>query len=191
MRSSVLNNINGKFLIGNLGKENFLRPVIWVLEYSANGGYGFVLNQPLGAFTFSEILRRCNKNSPVEYDSTTQLISGGSENKSSIFIIHSEFDSYQFSYEYNEEKIFISNEVDIIYSIGRGLGPKKWKVFAGLTKWQPGELELEVASSNWLIISAPVMETICSSSPAEDLWSLLINTAKVNPIAYSEGMTKC
>jgi len=135
--------ISEPLLSGNF----FGRSTVLLVEHSANGAVGFILNKPLEA-KINELFIM-----PTGY--IPQLFVGGPVGGDSLFYIHTLGDQIQGSSHVKDELYWGGDFEALKLAIASGnVGPGQVKFFVGYSGWSPGQLENEIAENSWLVTEA-------------------------------------
>jgi putative transcriptional regulator len=160
----------GKLLVAseNIKDPIFAGTVILLVDYSAQGAMGLIVNKPAGlkipeALPGIEGLSAINDllyfGGPVSGNQIFMLIQSESKLEES----HNIFGDIYFSASIFALKRLVEN-------IGRG---DKFRLYIGYAGWAPGQLEREMARGDWHIIKGDA-SVIFDSNPA-DLWQRIMN----------------
>ena len=176
-------NITGKCLIASpwMEDERFNGATIYVCSHNKNGSIGFVFNQKLKEFSFSDLALSL----PIDHKkiagfmdiASNPLYQGGPVEKIRGFVLHSP--------EYIREdtiliknKFAVSSSVDIITDIAFGIGPKENLVALGYVAWGPNQLEKEIINNSWLI-TEPTAELVFRTKD-EDKWQKALDESGID-----------
>jgi len=150
----------GKLLIAhpNLPNGNpFKHSVIYIYEDTEhNGTVGVVLNYHSN-FTVSDL---CKQKGIIFPDGSQNLHKGGPVNEQAILMLHT--DEWQ---SHNTSKagpgLHISSDNIMFNKIALGDQPAYYRIFAGMSAWQPGQLDMELRGqfpykpeNSWLLADA-------------------------------------
>lgn len=112
------------------------------------------------------------------------VYSGGMHSLNSLTLLHTVEWSCGTTIPINNF-VSISSNVDIIKEFANGSFPRKWKIFLGIHKWMPGQLESEICGIkpyshelSWCLLNSSE-ELIFDTSPYE-LWDTSITTSAYN-----------
>ena len=139
---SLLENYQGKLLIahpklpvGNPFKET----VIYVTQDQDDATIGLILN--LNSNT--SVKKICNEKGILFTDGRPKLFKGGPINPSVLMMLHSDEWSSQHTTK-SAHKLAVSSDMLMFEKLGQGDIPVYYRIFAGITAWQPGQLHAEV-----------------------------------------------
>lgn len=181
----------GNFLIAkrSLHGPFFSRTVILLLDYSASGALGLVLNRPLPT-TLGELLPEFKKRTdrqdavylggPVESEKIAFLIRSAEAPPESISVL---------------TDIYVTGSTTVLEEVIRNeTPPEHFRAYIGYAGWGPGQLDHEVNRGSWYI-GKPVTEAIFDPSP-KDLWVRMvmeyegIQVRKPNLSRYARALKK-
>ena len=135
--------ISEPLLSGNF----FGRSTVLLVEHSANGSVGFILNKPLEA-KINELFIM-----PTGY--IPQLFVGGPVGGDSLFYIHTLGNQIEGSTLVKDELYWGGDFEALKLAIASGnVGPGQVKFFVGYSGWSAGQLENEIAENSWLVTDA-------------------------------------
>lgn len=135
--------ISEPFLPGNF----FSRSTVLLVEYSASGAVGFILNKPFET-RMNEILIMPNGYVP-------ELFVGGPVSGDNLFFIHTLGNQIEGSLHIKDELWWGGDFEALKYSLSTGLArPDQVKFFVGYSGWSPGQLDNEIAENSWLVLDA-------------------------------------
>jgi putative transcriptional regulator len=132
--------ISEPFLPGNF----FSRSTVLLVDYSATGAVGFILNKPFepkitDLFAISPgIIPEVFVGGPVSSDSLFYIHTLGAKVKGSIRIK----DELYWGGDFGELKLAIASG---------GVRSEQVKFFVGYSGWSAGQLENEIAENSWLV----------------------------------------
>ncbi len=164
----------GKFLVA--GREmkdpRFAEAVIFLVDYSARGAMGLVINHPSHArlskaFPDMEGLKKRTDplyiGGPVRIDQMFMLVrsSGKPEDSRHVF-----------------KDVYVSGSKTLLQRmIDKGESGKRFHVFTGYAGWSPRQLDREVALGGWYVMPADA-ETIFEKEPSQ-IWPELIRRSSL------------
>jgi|TARA_B110001452_G_C15160455_1_gene403659 putative AlgH/UPF0301 family transcriptional regulator len=142
MAESLIDNYQGKLLVshprlpvGNPFKES----VIYVTQDDDAATIGLILN--LNSLT--SVQKICNEKGILFTDGRPKLFKGGPINSSVLLMLHS--NEWQSQHTHNAGHNYaVSSDTFMFEKIGTGNFPLYYRIFAGITAWQPGQLHAEV-----------------------------------------------
>ena len=162
--------------------RNFARSVVLLCEHAPEGAFGLIVNRPSDVAAASAVYLQ----PPVEQPNDLPLLMGG-------------------PVEPQRGSILTASPPDGVEARGVGAGlflsaspvllrrvltarpwPKRTHVLAGYAGWGPGQLDLELAESAWLIM--PVELDLIFEIPAAAAWEMAIRRLVPTPICSRWGM---
>ena len=139
---------------------NFKRTVVLVGEHTEEGALGLVLNRPSEA-TIEEAVPELT----VLVDGAERVHVGGPVQPSAIVLVADFADPERAGSLVFDSVGFLPAEVD-----PDALGElMQVRVFAGYAGWGPGQLEVELEESSWIV--EPAIATDVFTLVPDDLWS--------------------
>jgi putative transcriptional regulator len=163
----------GVFLVSaeQLIDPNFAQTVVILLEYSAEGAMGLVVNRPTEvrlSEVFPDIRLRSRKRD--------RLFVGGPVRMEQILLLVRSKEKPADSFPVLEN-VYVCSSVEELERIAKNGSPDEdFRTFAGYAGWAPGQLDAEVMRGDWYIMKADA-EGIFSPEP-EELWQELILKTK-------------
>lgn len=160
-----MDNLRGHLLVAgaNIFDPNFRRTVVLVAEHDENGAVGVILNRPAET-TVREAVPLLAPLVPVD----ERMYVGGPVEPNAAVVL-AEFDDPTEQAEPVMGSVgFLRAEVekDVVERIDRA------RVFAGYAGWAPGQLEAEMAGSDWIVEPARP-EDVFTDDP-ERLWPAVL-----------------
>lgn len=175
--------LGGQILIAmpSLLDPNFARSVICLCAHSSEGAMGIVLNQPIEALSFDELLKQLELE-PVPPQRRIRLHQGGPVEGGRGFVLHTTDWSSDGSLHVNGD-VALTASIDILKAIAGGGGPRLGLLALGYASWGPGQLEDEIQANSWL--SVPPDEGLLFDADAADKWRQALAKLKVDPLLLS------
>lgn len=163
----------GKFLVATptLQESCFTRAVIYMCSYNEAGAMGVIVNYPIDNVRIDDIMEQLNIETP--YSHGTQVHFGGPVESNRGFIIHSD----EFSANgaiCKHDGITVTSNADVLQAIAGGGGPKHSMLALGYAGWAAGQLEAEMESGSWIVVSAT--KQLLFDTDNEAKWSLAISS---------------
>ncbi len=149
-----------------MSDPRFDRAVVYLCSHSDEGAMGLVINNPLSALTFQELLEQLDIaiSGPLH---DIPILSGVPVETGRGFVLHTA-DFIQDSTLVVSETIALTATVDILKAIAEGRGPRQHILALGYAGWAPGQLENEIQENGWL--TCPADEEIIFSTAASTMW---------------------
>lgn len=157
------------FLIAmpSLFDRHFYRSVILMVEHSANGAMGVVINQPTD-LPFNKIFEHFDIEINDERFSGQKILRGGPLKKEHGFIVHQPLGAWRATVTINEQ-LGITTSRDILAAMVEDSGPEQALVILGCAGWTAGQLEEELKENIWLTV--PADPAIIFDCPYHDRWN--------------------
>lgn len=180
---SEFHSLKGQLLIAmpQMNDPRFHRSVIFLGAHDAKGAMGMVINKPLPAPDFTDVLRQVGivSEKPLAANlANVQVRSGGPIEGIHGFLIHSS-DFSQKDTIHIDDLFSISGTVDSLRAIVGGYRPEKMLFTLGYAGWGPGQLEKELQDNVWL--TAPATYEIVFSSRADEMWDNAFALMGISP----------
>jgi putative transcriptional regulator len=175
--------LTGQILIAMpaMGDPRFMQTVIYVCDHSAKGAMGIVLNRPLQAPSFEDLLRQLEI-APVPPARTIRLCSGGPVDNGRGFVLHSTDWTGEGSLRV-DEGFALTASLDILKAIAGGGGPRQGMLALGYAGWGPGQLEAEMQQNAWL--TAPADPDLVFDGDDDTRWRRALAALHIDPLALS------
>ena len=158
----------GKLLVAarSLGDPNFEQTVVLLLEYSAEGAVGVIVNRPTKMrLSLLPGLKAPDSRLDVVYEGGP-VLSGGI-----LALLRS--DSALEEATHVVDDVYVTADRETLQGLlDQGVPGDRLRVYSGYAGWGPGQLDAEVARKDWLILPIEAA-TIFDASPGE-MWSRLI-----------------
>jgi putative transcriptional regulator len=177
------NSLTGQVLIAmpSMGDPRFAQSVIYLCAHSEEGAMGIVVNRPLVAPSFEDLLRQL-KVDPVPPARTIQLCSGGPVDNARGFVLHTADWTDSASLRV-DDTLALTASLDILKAIATGGGPRQGVLALGYAGWGPGQLDSEIQQNAWLS-TEPDLD-ILFDGDHETKWRRALATLRVDPILLS------
>lgn len=139
---SLLENYQGTMLVAHprLPTGNpFKETVIYVTQDNSSATIGLVLN----VNTATSVQKICNEQGILFADGRPMIYKGGPINSSALMMLHSNEWQSQHTTEAGLS-YSVSSDTFMFEKLGTGNAPLYYRMFAGITAWQPGQLTAEI-----------------------------------------------
>jgi putative transcriptional regulator len=142
----------GELLIASaqIADPRFYHAVVLLLRHDKDGAFGIVINHPLAEEAIAKLLEATGEDG-AGVEGSIRVFKGGPVDEDLGFLVHSG--------EYRRaETMAVDGQVamtaskDAVRDIGRHKGPQKYLFALGYTGWGPGQLEAEIARSDWFVV---------------------------------------
>jgi putative transcriptional regulator len=147
--------LEGRLLIAmpGMGDPRFDRTLIYLCAHSEDGAMGLVVNKTADNLTFDELLAQLKI--PLAPNlNTIRVHYGGPVEMGRGFVLHS---TDYFAAESTlpiDERIGLTETLDVLRAIAAGTGPRLAMLALGYSGWGPGQLEREIQTNGWLNCAA-------------------------------------
>jgi putative transcriptional regulator len=168
--------LSAGFLIAmpQLGDPNFHRTVVLILQHSAEGARGVVLNRPTRV-TLADVAQ--GQSLPVAPRLGQQMVyAGGPVEPQRGLVLHNRLGLIE-----NRQLapgLFLSETVDALEQL-LGVDAGVLRFFLGYAGWGPQQLERELAQGTWLFTEASAERVL--HAPADTLWEEVLRRMGVDP----------
>lgn len=158
-----------------LEDPNFSRSVVLMVEHSAEGSWGLVVNRP-SVVPVSEILSSLDIDWRGDPDEV--VWSGGPVEPTSGWVIHHPIDYVAESTLQVTKEICLSTSPDQLRALAVE-PPAQMRFLMGYSGWGAGQLEGELAEGAWL--HAEVSAELLFTTPGDELWGAVLQTLGIDP----------
>lgn len=175
--------LGGQVLVAmpSLQDPRFARSVICLCAHSPEGAMGIVLNQPIEALSFDDLLKQLDLE-PVPPQRRIRLHQGGPVEGGRGFVLHTADWSSDGSLQVNRD-LALTASIDILKAIAGGGGPRLGLLALGYAGWGPGQLEEEIQANSWLSVAPD--EGLLFGEGEADKWRQALAKLKVDPLLLS------
>ncbi len=153
-RTGALPYVAGQLLIAapTMPDPRFARTVIYMVDHSAHGAFGLVINRPLGAGPLDKLIKGFGID-PGQATGDVVMHYGGPVDSSGLFVLHSSDWKGPATPE-TSGPLAMTADTEVFKAIASGSGPKRRLIMVGYAGWGPGQLEQEMARKDWLTAPA-------------------------------------
>ena len=175
--------LTGQLLIAmpSMTSGPFAQSVIYICAHTPEGAMGIVVNQPLEAPSFDDLLRQLDI-VPVPPARRIQLCSGGPVDNARGFVLHTADWTGDGSLQVDSE-LALTASLDVLKAIAGGGGPRHGLLALGYAGWGPGQLEEEIQQNSWL--SAPANAGLVFDSGYGTKWRRALASLRIDPLLLS------
>ena len=177
--------LTGKLLIAMpaIGDDRFAQCVIYLCAHTADGAMGIVVNRPLGAPSFEDLLKQLEiaPNPPTR---RIGLCAGGPVEKARGFVLHTADWTSEASLLV-DDGLALTASLDVLKAIAGGGGPREGILALGYAGWGPGQLDAELTNNIWL--SAPSDETLVFDTEHDSKWLRALAMLHIDPLQLSSA----
>ena len=171
--------LKGNILIAmpDMADPRFNRGVIVVLEHGNEGAMGVMINKPLDAVQFSDLLEQLEIQGSEKTDEEYPVYFGGPVEIGRGFVLHSA--DVMLVHSLKLDPIGVTTSLDMLGHIAKGTGPAKSIFCLGYTGWSAGQLDEEMKQNAWLHTSFDA--ALLFDVPAEERWDRAMKLAGIDP----------
>jgi putative transcriptional regulator len=149
-----MDSLRGSFLVAGcrLRDPSFFKTAVLVIEHTAEGSMGLVVNRP-SSVTVSSAL-----SGTFELPETSEMVHvGGPVEPQALFILHSAAEM-----DRDEQPVlpglYVASSAEVFEQVVRSLSSQadelRFRVFCGCAGWGPGQLEGELSRGDWFVLPA-------------------------------------
>lgn len=131
-----------------LPDPEFANSVVYMCAHSEEGAMGIVLNRPIAAPRFADLLEQLEVK-PVPPSREIALCKGGPVDNARGFVLHTSDWTGDGSVKVDED-VALTASLDILTALARGGGPRSGILALGYANWGPGQLDTEILQNSWL-----------------------------------------
>ncbi len=171
--------LTGKLLLADLDLKDphFLKSVVLVVEHSADGAFGLVVNRSLG-LTADQIVDEHNR--AVKFPlrrGKIPLYGGGPVENQAVFTLHTGLDSGSCSPAVREVApgLFFEPSFPAVRDYVSGVSPEyppddlpTVRLYLGYAGWGEGQLEEEMSEGAWHVV--PAEANLVLRTPPTEMW---------------------
>lgn len=153
MKTQLPHSLTHQLLIAmpQLDDPNFSQTVVYVIDHSADGAMGLVINRTSG-LSLSDVIEQVRPEHPAHALShDIPVLAGGPVERERGFVLHPRSEQFDDSSEGN---LGVDTSLNSLYAIADNQGPDRFLIALGYSGWSAGQLEAELADNVWLTIPA-------------------------------------
>ncbi len=175
--------LTGQLLIAMpaLRDPRFAQSVIFMCAHNRDGAMGIVLNRPVKAPKFPDLLQQLGVE-PAPPRRELPVGMGGPVEDNRGFVLHSTDWSCEGSLEIDGQHLLSAN-LDILRAVASGGGPALACLVLGYAGWGAGQLDEEIKQNSWL--SVPADEAIIFDTSYGTKWQRALAKLRINPAQLS------
>ncbi len=145
-------NLAGRLVVAaeSMGDPRFQKTVIYMVEHSAGGAMGLIVNRPFGTMPMARLLEHLELDAPG-VAREIEVYYGGPVAPQQGFLLHSAEVVMESSIVVGEG-VAMTVAGEMLHKIARGEGPERSLFALGYSGWGPGQLEAEFARNDWFAI---------------------------------------
>lgn len=177
--------LTGSLLIAmpSIGDGRFAQTVIYLCAHTPEGAMGIVVNRPLAAPSFDDLLKQLDI-TPLPPARRIRLCAGGPVDNARGFVLHTSDWTSDASLQVDDH-LALTASLDVLKAIAEGGGPREGILALGYAGWGPGQLDAELSNNVWL--SAPADETLVFDSGHESKWVRALAKLHIDPLQLSSA----
>lgn len=175
--------LTGKFLVAmpDMTDDGFAKSVIYLCSHGSEGTMGFIINQKLKDFSFSDLAVSLPEEDQMIRINSMWLYQGGPLEKIRGFVLHSSDYRKRGTFSV-DPSVSVSSSLDILTDIASGHGPKEQLIAMGYSGWEPMQLEHELLENRWLV--APSNPDLLFRTPDELKWERAMDESHVDLMRF-------
>jgi putative transcriptional regulator len=177
--------LTGQLLIAMPAMQDprFFQSVIFICAHNPDGAMGVVLNRPIKAPNFPELLQQLGvEPSPPKRE--LPVGNGGPVDDKRGFVLHSPDWAADGSLEIDDQHVLSAN-LDILRAVAAGGGPERARLVLGYAGWGAGQLDEEMKQNSWL--NVPADEAIIYDTDYSTKWQRALAKLHINPAQLAAG----
>jgi len=174
---------DGRLLVAppKMRDYRFAKSVIYMWKHDVSGAAGIIVNKPLSSPTFEAVCQE----GELEYMSgiSPKIHYGGPVMSNMVGVLHTlDFEIKSTNPVRNDLGFTLDRQA--VEAIALGHPPANYFITMGMSTWEPGQLEQEIAAEPprketeaWLVLDYD-FELVFNSS-AKDMWEIALNQAVI------------
>ena len=177
--------LTGQLLIAMPAMQDprFVQSVILICAHNPDGAMGVVLNRPIKAPKFPELLQQLG----IEPNPPRRLLTvgtGGPVDDQRGFVLHSPDWTGEGSLDI-DGRHSLSAHLDILRAVAEGGGPERARLVLGYAGWGAGQLDAEMMQNAWL--NVPADENIIYDTDYNTKWQRALAQLHIDPAQLAAG----
>lgn len=160
---------------------NFARTVVLLCEHGEEGAFGLIVNRPAES-TAAEAVQL---EPPIERPNEMPLLIGGPVEPERGWILTTSPDDSADAREIGSGLYLSASPLLLRRVVSAHPPPRRTVVLAGYAGWGPGQLDVELAESAWLIM--PVELDLIFEIPSSAAWEMAIRRLGADPSLLQMG----
>ncbi len=175
--------LTGKLLVAmpSIGDDRFAHSVIYMCAHTKDGAMGIVVNRPLKAPTFDDLLAQLSI-APLPPARRLGLYAGGPVDNVRGFVLHTA-DWTSDASLHVDQGLALTASLDVLKVIAGGGGPREGILALGYAGWGPGQLDSEIGNNVWL--SVPADEQLVFDTDHDTKWTRALAKLHIHPAQLS------
>jgi putative transcriptional regulator len=176
--------LTGRILMAmpSMADPRFQRAVVCMVRHDRQGALGLIVNKPRPNLRFSQVLKSLGL-TPEGTLPDIRVHYGGPVEPGRGFVLHSP------DYATGDATVRIGTQAamtttqDILVAIAGGQGPRAAVLALGYAGWGPGQLESEIAQSDWLV--GDLRADLIFGRADEYKWGAALKASGIDPVSLS------
>ena len=171
--------LTGKLLVAmpTIGDDRFSHSVIYMCAHTQDGAMGIVVNRPLEAPTFDDLLEQLAIE-PAPPARRLGLHAGGPVDNVRGFVLHTADWTSEASLQV-DQGLALTASLDVLKVIAAGGGPRAGILALGYAGWGPGQLDAEITNNVWLAV--PADEQLVFDTDHDTKWMRALAKLHIHP----------
>jgi putative transcriptional regulator len=176
--------LTGQVLIAMPGMPDprFTQSVIFLCAHTSEGALGIIVNHPLNAPSFDELLRQLDI-APTPPVRRLRICAGGPVENARGFVLHTADWTGDGSLRVDAD-MALTASLDVLKAVAGGGGPAMGVLALGYAGWGPGQLDDEMQRNAWL--SAPADPELLFDADDATKWRRALAKLRVDPLLLSD-----
>lgn len=137
-----------------MADPRFEKTVIFMVEHSADGAFGLIVNRPYAAGPIAVLLDKLGVSAEA-VSGTITVHYGGPVEEDHGFILHTSDYTSDATLIVSRDVAF-TGQAEILRDIGAGHGPSRSLLAFGYSGWGAGQLEGEIEQGAWVAMEADI-----------------------------------
>lgn len=186
-------NLTGKILIASPNaslNEMFHQSLVYLISHDKKGAKGLIFNHLISDISLKSIeqIFRKQLDTKIKNSSFFPLYLGGPVSPDIGFVLHTKEYQKDTAFE-STNHLTVSSNVEILYDIEKGSGPKKSLLIMGYTGWKAGQLEEELEENYWIIMEGN--EDFIFTKNNESKWKSALNHLGIDHGLFAPFLGYC
>ena len=169
----MIDTLAGKLLVAmpGIGDPRFERSVIMMCAHDGEHAMGVIINKPKDELTLSDVLDHLGLE-PEEHIADRIVLDGGPVRQDRGFVLHSEDFAAGEGTQDVCPGIRLTATREVLEAVAGDQAPERFLLALGCAGWSAGQLEAEMESGSWIVVSAN--RQLVFETDNEMKWSLAI-----------------
>jgi putative transcriptional regulator len=164
-----------------LTDPNFARAVVLLCDYTDQGAFGLVVNRPMSEPAWTLV-----KTDPaIAVHPDLKLWVGGPVEPQRTWVLMAEPQGPDDEQREILPGVLLSVSHDLTLAMLQAPPSSKTRVIVGYSAWGPGQLDMELAESSWLMMD--VDPALIFTVPPDQMWETAIRKLGADPSALQQS----